>query len=271
VTDLIDINGALVEGRSARLDPMDRGFTLGDAIFESLRVRDGRPEFAAEHLARLEAAARVLALVLPFGEDHVMDRIDRLIATSGMADAALRLTVSRGPAARGVAAPPAEHCRPTAVISLHPLPPARNAAVAAVTATVTRRNEHSPVSRIKATPYLDSIIALEEAKADGAQDAVLLNTAGRVASACYANLFAVVDGRLVTPPLADGPLPGVTRGRVLAALGGTEQSLAPQDLASATEIFLTNSFGVRPVGVLDGRMLAPLPGTMTQKAQALVG
>ncbi|UTW51818.1 aminotransferase class IV [bacterium SCSIO 12827] len=268
---IIDLNGNLVAAADARLDPFDRGFTLGDAIFESLRVRDGAPEFAAEHLARLAQASDVTGIPLPFTQDQALDRMARLIDANKMTDAALRLTVSRGAAARGVAAPKAEDCRPTVVISVHPLPPTRGAVVGMITATVTRRNEHSPFSRVKATPYLDSIIALEEARAEGAQDAVLLNTAGRVASACYANLFAVIDGRLVTPPLADGPLPGVTRGRVLAALGGAEQSLTPEDLARADEIFLTNSFGVRPVGVLDGRLLAPMPGAMTQKAQAFVG
>lgn len=268
---IIDFNGDLVAAEDARLDPFDRGFTLGDAVFESLRVRDGQPEFAAEHLARLARASAVTGIPLPFTEDQALARMARLIAANDMADAALRLTVSRGAAARGVAAPKAQDCRPTVVISLHPLPPTRGAVVGMITATVTRRNEHSPFSRVKATPYLDSIIALEEARTQDAQDAVLLNTAGRVASACYANLFAVIDGRLLTPPLADGPLPGVTRGRVLAALGGAEQSLMPEDLARAGEIFLTNSFGVRPVAVLDGRMLTPLPGAMTQKAQALVG
>ncbi|MEQ8229149.1 MAG: aminotransferase class IV [Rhodospirillales bacterium] len=268
---IIDLNGDLIDAAEARLDPFDRGFTLGDAIFESLRVKDGRPEFAAEHLSRLAEAAKVTGMPLPFTEGEALKRMARLIDAGGLPDAALRLTVSRGAAARGVAAPKAEDCKPTVVISLHPLPPTRSAVVGMITATVTRRNEHSPFSRVKATPYLDSIIALEEAKAEGAQDAVLLNTAGRVASACYANLFAVIDGRLVTPPPADGPLPGITRGRVLAALGGAEQSLMPEDLARADEIFLTNSFGVRPVGVLDGRMLAPMPGPMTQQAQALVG
>lgn len=268
---IIDLNGDLVAAEDARLDPFDRGFTLGDAIFESLRVRDGAPEFAAEHLARLAQASAVTGIPLPFTQAEALERMARLIATNDLADAALRLTVSRGAAARGVAAPKAADCTPTVLISLHPLPPTRTAVVGMITATVTRRNEHSPFSRVKATPYLDSIVALAEAQAEGAQDAVLLNTAGRVASACYANLFAVVDGRLVTPPLADGPLPGVTRGRVLDALGGAEQSLAPEDLARASEIFLTNSFGVRPVGVLDGRLLAPMPGPMTQKAQALVG
>ncbi|HAD87053.1 MAG TPA: 2-keto-4-methylthiobutyrate aminotransferase [Rhodospirillaceae bacterium] len=266
---VIDFNGHLVPPEAVRIDPFDRGFTLGDGIFESLRVTGGQVEFAEEHLDRLNRAAEVTAMPLPFTRSEILVRMVRLIAATEMADAALRLMVSRGPAARGVAAPPPEDCRPTVVMALHPLPPTRNAAVAAVVATVTRRNEFSPFSRVKAAPYLDSIVALEEAKGKDAQDAVLLNTQGRVASACYANLFAVIGGRLVTPPLADGPLPGVTRGRVLAALDGAEEGMSADDLAGAEEIFLTNSFGIRSVTALDGR---PLPeGPMAAKAREIAG
>ena len=79
----------------------------------------------------------------------------------------------------------------------------------------------------------------------------------------------MIGGRLVTPPLADGPLPGVTRGRVLAALGGAEEGMSADDLAGAEEIFLTNSFGIRSVTALDGR---PLPeGPMAAKAREIAG
>ncbi|MEQ9575643.1 MAG: aminotransferase class IV, partial [Rhodospirillales bacterium] len=108
---IIDLNGDLSEAANARLDPFDRGFTLGDAIFESLRVRGGVPEFAGEHLARLAQASAVTGIPLPFTEDQAMGRMARLIAANGLADAALRLTVSRGAAARGVAAPKSQDCR----------------------------------------------------------------------------------------------------------------------------------------------------------------
>lgn len=264
---IVDLDGRLVRAEDARIDPADRGFLLGDAIFESLRVRDGAPEFLAEHLARLAEASRVTGIPLPFGAADIAARIAALVDANETLQGALRLTVSRGAAARGVAPP--DTAVPTVLLALHPLPPTRNDAVAMITATVTRRNEHSPFSRVKAAPYLDSIVALREAKEKGAQDAVLLNTAGRVASACYANLFAAVAGRLLTPPVADGPLPGVTRGRILQALDGIEESLLPGDLAAASEIFLTNSFGIRAVTALDGRAIAA--GPMAAKAREIAG
>ena len=264
----IDLNGELIAAEAARISPFDRGFTLGDGIFESLRVRGGAPEFLAEHLARLRRAAAVLALPLPFDDAEMGARMARLIAANDMPEGAMRLTVSRGAAARGVATPPAADCRPTVILSLHPLPSTRHAPVAAIVATVTRRNERSPLSGIKAAPYLDNILALDEAKARGAQDAILLNTSGRVASACYANLFAVIDGRLITPPLTDGPLPGIARARVLAAMDGGEQSLTPEDLARAEEVFLTNSLGVRSVVDLDGCALPE--GPIAAQARGLI-
>lgn len=266
---IIDLDGALVAAEEARLDPRDRGFTLGDGILESFLVAGGEPVHLAEHLARLEEAARITGIPLPFDRSQAADRVRRVCAANDLAAAAGRIAVSRGVAARGVAAP--ADCSPTVVFSAHPLPPGRNDAVTAVIAQATRRNDRSPLSRIKPAAYLDSIIALKEAREKGADDAILLNTGDRVACAAYANLFAVIDGALVTPPLADGPMPGVTRAHVLAGLGAAERSLVPDDLARATEIFLTNSFGVRAVTALDG---APVgdggPGPTADAARRFV-
>lgn len=266
---IIDLNGTLVDAKDARLDPFDRGFTLGDGIFESLRVESGQPAYLTEHLSRLGQASQVTGIPLPFDAPGIADRIHALCRENGQTEGALRLTVSRGAAARGVAAP--DDCNPTVMMALHPLPPGRNDPVAAITAKVTRVNERSPLSRIKATPYLDNILALSEARSRGAQDAVLLNTRDRVVSAAYANLFAVINDAIVTPPLDDGLLPGVTRGRLLQGLRAEERSLGTEDLARADEIFFSNSFGIRPVSQLDGRTLSGVPGPVAGKARALAG
>jgi branched-chain amino acid aminotransferase len=121
-----------------------------------------------------------------------------------------------------------------------------------VLATVTRRNEWSPLARLKSLNYLDNILARQEAAACGADDAVLLNTAGRVAETSIANLFAVLDDALVTPPVADGALPGILRGLVIERLGAVARPLDPEDLTRARAIVLTNSLGARPVASLPG-------------------
>src|SRR5262249_38735570 len=147
---------------------------------------------------------------------------------------------------------PAANITPTLLISTAGWPgsppPAR-----CVIATVTRRNQRSPLARIKSLSYLDNILALQEAAARGANEAILLNTQGKGAEATVSNLFIVREGRIFTPPIEDGALPGVMRGAVLAAYPCTEQSLTPEDIAAADGVFLTNSLGIRTVASLDGR------------------
>jgi branched-chain amino acid aminotransferase len=249
---IVWIDGALMPVEAARIDPRDRGFTLGDGLYETIRVRSGEIVRIDRHFARLAEGLRVLDLPLVLDEAGWTDGMEAVLRENGLTDAALRLTVSRGVAARGMGPDP--HARPTMVIAATPfaaLPPAR-----VIVARSTRRNEHSPLSRIKTTSCLDSIVARIEAARSGADDAVLLNSRGRVAEASAANLFAVIGGRLVTPPIADGALPGVMRGAILEATEAEERSLTVADLNTADELLLTSSLGVRSVLSLDGRPLA---------------
>jgi branched-chain amino acid aminotransferase len=144
-----------------------------------------------------------------------------------------------------------------------PLPPAH-----LVTSTTVRRNEFSPLARIKSLNYLDAILARQEAAARGADDALLLSTRGQVAEASAANLFVLLDGALVTPPVEDGALPGVMR-QVLLDAGAAERPLAPADLVGVEEIFLTNALGLRAVAGLDGRALPVVAGPAFRAALRL--
>ena len=239
----------LVAQDDARISPLDRGFTLGDGLFETLRVREGAVLRLYAHLARLATGAGVLGLPLP-----TLDLAAALAATveaNGLAEGVLRLTLSRGIGPRGVL-PPAEP-NPTLVITAAPLPPPA-APARLVIAQGTRRNDRSPLAQVKSLNYLDNIIARQEAARRGADDAVLLNTQERVAETSIANVFAVIDGDLVTPPLSEGVLPGIMRAAVLAE-GAGERPLTPQDLSRAEEIFLTSALGIRSVVALEGRAL----------------
>ncbi|SMH62176.1 aminotransferase class IV [Azospirillum agricola] len=247
------LNGALLEESAARVDPADRGFTLGDGLFETLRVSDDTPRHLGRHLARLRAGAALLDLPLPWSDAELAAAMERLLAaTTGPREGSLRLTVTRGVAARGVLPPAAPS--PSLLITRGGLPP--DGPVRAVVATVTRRNEHSPLSRLKTLNYLDAILARQEAARRGADDALLLNTAGRLAEASAANLFLRRGDRLLTPPVAEGALPGIARALVLedhaAGLPVEEHPLTLADLAGADEAFLTNSLGLRPLVAVDG-------------------
>jgi branched-subunit amino acid aminotransferase/4-amino-4-deoxychorismate lyase len=144
--------------------------------------------------------------------------------------------------------------------------------VSGITAVIAsmRRNETSPLAHIKSLSYLDNVLAKREALQAGADEALLLNTKGTLAEASIANLFIVLGGDVLTPPIADGVLSGVTRGAVLelaeaAGVAAREATLTVDDLRRADEAFLTNAIaGVLPLVAVDGRKVGlGLPGELT--------
>ncbi|MBW8725936.1 MAG: aminotransferase class IV [Inquilinus limosus] len=247
------LNGQLLAAGAAWIDPADRGFTLGDGLFETIRVRDGAAVWLDRHLARLAEGSAVLGIPARFGDAALAEACAAVIAAEGIEAGVLRLTVSRGTGPRGVL-PPAVPT-PTVLIAGHAgLPP--QGPVALVVARGTCRNQASPLSRVKSLNYLDAVLARREAAERGANDAVMLNTAGRVAETTIANLFARIDGVWATPPVAEGALPGIMRAEVLARLGAVERPLAVADLQRAEALLLTNALSIRAASRLDGTTLS---------------
>ena len=236
------LNGHLVS--PAHLDPTDRGFLLGDGVFETLR---GTLHFD-RHLARLRDGAATIGIPLTWTDAEIAQAAMAVLAGQ---DAALRITLSRGPAPRGLLAPAGT--QPTLLLAAGPLPPPAEPAHAIIART-TRRNEHSPLARIKSLNYLDSILARQEAAAAGADDAILLNTAGQVAEATAANLFVLHGQAWTTPPVAAGALPGITRARLLESGFACEADLTPERLLMADAAFLSSSLGLRGLASLEGRV-----------------
>lgn len=268
--------GALRPSEAVRIDPSDRGFLLADGLFETMRARDGRILRLERHWRRLTDGARLLGIPVPLDEPGLAAAARELLLANGFArgDAVVRLTLSRGPGPRGLVPP--EPPTPTLLLAAFPLPedgpPAR-----AVLITSVRRNEFSPASRIKSSAYLDQILAMREASAAGGDEALLCNTAGRLVCASAANLFLVVQGRIWTPSVREGALPGVTRAVLLeraraAGLLVVEAEVPRHLLARAEEIFTTNAIrGIRPIASVDGRELPkPPPGPVTRRLQELL-
>jgi branched-subunit amino acid aminotransferase/4-amino-4-deoxychorismate lyase len=249
--------------------PDDRGLLLGDGLFETLLAQAGRPLFLEAHLARLARGCGVLGLPVP-DEAAVRRALDQALAGAGLIDAraAVRLTWTAGSGGRGLDRPAA--LQPRLVVTAAPaLLPAGPARLAIVT---VRRNPGSPASRLKTLAYLDNVLARREALAAGADEAVMLNTAGEVACAAAANLFWVRDGRLCTPALDCGVLDGIVRSQILRIAAGmgvgvSEVRAAAEALGLAEAIFLTNSLiGVRAVSRLGGREWTPHPLTASLAA-----
>jgi branched-chain amino acid aminotransferase/4-amino-4-deoxychorismate lyase len=238
----------------------DRGLLLGDGLFETLLWVDGQLQCLDAHLDRLAAGCKTLGLPVPDREEAA-----RLCsAAPGEAGvesgrAAVRLTLTAGSGGRGLDRPAAPAIRLAA----------RAAAAAPVSTPAdlilarTRRNEGSPAARLKTLSYLDNVLARTEARAAGADEAVMLNNRGELACASAANLFWITGDKLFTPALSCGVLNGIVRARVLAkaAALGVETVVVAADattLAEAGAAFLTNSLiGVRPVARFEGRAFAP--------------
>jgi branched-chain amino acid aminotransferase len=233
-----------------RIDPSDRGFTLGDGLFETMCVVGGRVLRQGAHMARLSRGAQIIGVTMqPVDWNGAFTAV---LGANGLKDTVLRLTVTRGVTSRGLVPP--ENARSTIIIVPSPIPPPMPPAHCII-ATVTRRNEHSPICGIKSLNFLDSILARQEAVSRGADDAILLNTRGNVAESTAANIFAVKNGDIVTPPQADGILAGTMREAVLAETRGQERPLTCDELFDADELFLTNSLGIRAIASLNGRQI----------------
>jgi branched-chain amino acid aminotransferase len=259
------LNGGLVLAQQARIDPADRGFTLGDGVFETVAVRRGQALYLGRHLDRMQRGAALLGFSSPWAAATVERGAADVIRATGQSSGSLRLTLTRGPAERGLAPPVAPNCT---LLMTWSEAVARPAAVRAVISRITRRNEMSPLAGIKSLNYLDSLFALQEAAASGAQDAVLLNTLGWVASGTAANVIVWRGGRLLTPPLSDGVLPGIARGLLIERAEVTEVSLTPGELHTAEAVVLTSSLWIRQIERLDDTDYRPAPALIARLRKA---
>lgn len=257
---LILKENAFVTADETAISPADRGFTLGDGLFETIRVQDGAPRRLDRHMARLTASARALALPVSFAAEAVA----RAIAAHAPAGlAAARLTLSRGVGRRGLDADP--HGAPTVTLGLSPYAPPEGPL--GLTVSDVRRAAGSVSARHKTLSCIDNAEARRRARADGFDEALMLNQAGEIACAAAANIFWIAGGVLRTPALSCGALGGVTRACVLRQADRLGIKTAPgryrpADLCAADAAFLTNA-------LMGGRMIARLDGARFETQERL--
>ena len=260
---LVFLNGQFLPEAQAVVPASDRGFLLGDGLFETMRVAGGRPFRLPQHLERLAHGADFLKIKLPFTPDELKGFAGQLVEQNKMPDAILRLTVTRGPGGRGYA--PGGDSKPTVVMTLHPLPPPPNPAGWNLVTSSFRIPAGDPLAAFKTTSKILHVMARAEAAKQGADEALLLNTNGEVAETASGNLFWVQDNIICTVPTGHGVLPGVTRAAVLEicqALGlqTGERAIKPAALNNSGGIFITQSvFGIVPVVMFDGVPVPPSP------------
>jgi branched-subunit amino acid aminotransferase/4-amino-4-deoxychorismate lyase len=271
------VNGRRLSPDGPHISGSDRGLTLADGAFETMRVHGGRVFRLDAHLARLTRALDALGITRP--TDLGAAILDVLTAESAD-EASLRLTVTRGPSGAGVM--PVPNVQPTVIVALNPRPQfSADMHEAGIRASVAsgRRNERAMTAGLKTLGYTDAVLALLEARRAGAHDALFLDTDGHCSEATSSNLFACLEGTLVTPPLSCGALPGITRAVVLElaarfGLPAVERVLELGDLAGADEAFLTSTLrGLAPLVRVGPHAIGRgEPGPVTRRlADAYIG
>ena len=258
---LVFLNGQFLPEAQAVVPASDRGFLLGDGLFETMCVVRGRQFRLLQHLDRLARGAEFLKIKLPFTPDKLNGFAGQLIGQNKMPDAILRLTLTRGPGGRGYA--PNGEGNPTVVMTLHPVPSAPlqwNLITSSFRIPVA-----DPLAAFKTTSKILHVMARAEAAERGADEALLLNTNGEAAETASGNLFWVHDDTICTVPAGQGILPGVTCAAVLEicqarGLQKNERAIKPAALKNSEGIFVTQSvFGIVPVVKFDGVPVPPSP------------
>jgi branched-chain amino acid aminotransferase len=277
------VDGHVVPAEDAHVSVFDRGFQLGDGVFETLRARAGTVIELDAHLARLRRSAGGLAIPLPPDADvRLAAGIDALLlaeeASGPDGDASIRITVTRG-SFRGRGLLPAdEPTEPTIVIQAWPVappPPGHLDVGLHLVPSAIRRDPSNPLSALKTTSRADFVHARLEARLAGADDAVFLTLDGHLSEATSANLFVVRDGELATPSLDCAILPGTTRSWILrwasrVGLRPVEGRLTVDHLSGADEAFLSSSVaGILPITRFAGRPIGDgRPGPWARRARA---
>jgi len=256
---LVYLNGDLLPSDRAAVPLLDRGYLYGEGLFETMRAYGGRIFALDRHLGRLLSSAATLGLELGVGEDELARILALTLQANDLSDAYLRLTVSQRCDAPGIESRAAGKFT-ISVIVRELAAPSSNAAVSVV---VLESGSAPPpnLARHKTLSFLAYVQARRAARAKAAQDALLVNAAGEITEATTSNVFLVREDRLVTPPVACGVLPGITRAIVLdlaraQGVQATEQPVRPEQLAACSECFLTNSIvGLQPVTHVNGHAI----------------
>lgn len=273
----VNVDGRLGREGDLLLSPLDHGFVFGASVYETLRTYGGRTFLLRRHLARLRSSAGSLGIEVGLSDPEFEKRVEETMAAAANPESYIRLIVSAGPGAleyRQGAAP-----RATAVVIVQPLPPVPESlyeqGVRIAVVEVVRNHPRSVSPRIKSSSLLNNMLAMRQALARGAVEAVMLNYKGEVAEGSQTNIFIVKDRLVMTPSLDTGILEGITREltlQIASELGyeTAETTFFPGEFHSADEVFITSTTKeILPVVQIDDTRVGDgLPGPVTRKLLA---
>jgi branched-subunit amino acid aminotransferase/4-amino-4-deoxychorismate lyase len=251
---IVYYNGAYLPADQVKISPQDRGFLLGDGVFETIYVNQGKIECLKAHEILLHQNAQELRLVCPPELDHLKQIIDHLMELNNLklTSAAVRVTLTRGVGQRGLLPPPQNV--PTLLVTISPYDRKMQSWRLAVANDRAMANR---LTSVKHLGYQQAILARLEAQDQGYDDAVFFNEHNNLIGATVANVFVFCQGNWLTPPVSSGARPGVMRGRVLERSLATVQNISLTMVKEDVEaMVLTNSLmGIQPVQQLDDQEL----------------
>ncbi len=245
--DYVSLNGKVVLASNGLISHQDRGFLLGDGFFTTIKCLKAATVCFDAHYQRLRDTAETFSMHFSYQQADLSRFIDELInANHSMnQDLAIRITMTRGVGARGIGFDVA--LPPTLLITLSELPAYPESLKCKISSF--KRSSIRPLCNVKHVGYQTSILAYHEAIQDGFDDAILLNENSDIVCTSRANIFFIKNDCLITPPLTDGCLPGIARGKVLKGLPNIRcESVKMNDLENFQAAFVTNSLcGVIPI------------------------
>lgn len=266
------INGRFLDEKDAAINVLDHGFLFGDSVYEVVRTVKGRLFGAQRHLQRLHASADGLGLRLPLMDSQFLDLLREMHKRKPDTESYLRVIVTRGVGELDLH--PASCTAPNVVGIAKPLPqwPAEAYAKGAkiILAGVRRNPKNATDPAIKSGNYLNNVLAIVEARAQNAAEAVMLNAQGHVTECTTSNIFIVTGGGLHTPDLGEGLLSGITRGYVLELarrmkINCVERAITADELCAADEVFITSTTrDIMPVALIGETRVKHSPGPVTQ-------
>ncbi|MES1201964.1 MAG: aminotransferase class IV [Pseudomonadota bacterium] len=275
---LISVNGALKRRDEAVVSVFDSGYLLGDGVWEGLRVTKGGVAFLPEHLDRLYAGAKTIDMDIGLTPDELTQRLFACLRANGMSEGVhVRLMVTRGIKKTPYQAPRFTITSATIVMIPEyktPVPDVIARGQKLFTVHVRRTGPAEQDQKLNSHSKLNCILACIQADKAGADEALMLDPAGFVATCNSTHFFIVRGGEVWTSP-PDYCLGGITRGNILrvcaeAGISAREKRFSLFDVYSADEVFLTGTFaGVSPVVSVDDRAIAKLDGPVTQRIRAL--
>ena len=273
MSDWSIINGDMTQEGKIPID--DRGFMLGDGLFETIPLYYGAPLYLDRHFDRLKKGCETFGFLAPVTLKLLKAGIERLAGKNNVSRGVARLTVTRGPGKRGYAPP--EEPLPAWVLTVNHYEPMSEACWNKgflLWPVSIRKKRGSLIHSVKTTSAIEKVMMMAEAQKNGADEALALTDAGEISSAVSANIFWVKNDVLHTPSKECVILPGVTRSLVIKIAGEEgikvrEGCYQKEALAEADEIFLTNSLvEITPIRDVSGLAQPVAPGKVTKRLAA---